>query len=204
MTDCDCRPDLDPGIERKTLMMLLLINAVMFLFECGAGLIAESTALLADSLDMLADATVYAIAFYAVGRATQVKIKAARVSSFFQLLLGLGLLVEIVRRFAWGSEPVSLVMIVVGMLALVANVFCLVLIARHRQGAIHMRASWIFSRNDVIANVGVILAGIIVYLTETHWPDLIIGIIIAIVILRGAWQIQVEAKAETSILKNKT
>ena len=204
MTDCGCDSDLDPRAEKKTLMTLLIINGIMFLFEFAAGLFAESTALLADSLDMLADATVYAIALYAVGRTTHVKIKAAKLSGLFQLLLGSGLLIEILRRAIWGSEPVSLLMITIGFMALIANVICLLLIAKHRQGEIHMRASWIFSRNDVIANIGVIAGGVIVYISESHWPDLIIGTVIAVIILRGAWQIHTEAISEMSTLSNQS
>jgi len=202
MSDCDCDPGLNPQTEKNTLMALLAINGVMFLFEFVAGMLAESVALLADSMDMLADATVYGIALYAVGRAAHIKINAARLSGLFQFLLGTGLLIEITRRSIWGSEPVSLLMIGVGFLALIANVICLLLIAKHRQGEIHMRASWIFSRNDVIANIGVILGGVIVYFTASHWPDLIIGTFIAIIILRGAWQIRVDANSELASLEN--
>ena len=202
MTDCDCGTELDPRSQKSTLLILLAINGVMFLVEFTTGLIADSSALLADSLDMLADATVYAIALYAVGRTSRMKINAAKLSGLFQFLLGSGLLIEIIRRVVYGSEPVSLLMIVVGFFALVANVVCLILIAKHRQGEIHMRASWIFSRNDVIANCGVILGGIIVYFTTSHWPDLIIGAVIAIIILRGAWQIHTEAVSEILALEN--
>ncbi len=201
MTDCDCHVDLDPRTEKKTLMTLLIINGVMFLFEFTAGLFADSSALLADSLDMFADATVYAIALYAVGRTVYVKINAARLSGLFQLVLGSGLLIEILRRVILGSEPVSLMMIVIGFLALIANIICLRMIAKHKQGEIHMRASWIFSRNDVIANTGVIAGGFIIYLTGSHWPDLIIGAVIAVIILHGAWQIFAEANSEESTVK---
>jgi cation diffusion facilitator family transporter len=198
MSDCDCQTGLDPRTEKKTLMILLSINGVMFLFEFVVGLFAQSTALIADSLDMFADATVYAIALYAVGREAKVKINAAKLSGIFQFILGSGLLIEILRRVILGSEPISLLMIIAGFVALIANVICLALIAKHRQSEIHMRASWIFSRNDVIANVGVILGGIIVYYSASHWPDLIIGTVIAIIILRGAWQIHSEAVLEMS------
>jgi cation diffusion facilitator family transporter len=203
MSDCDCDVDLNPRSEKNTLVTLLTINGVMFLFEFVAGLFADSSALLADSLDMLADATVYAIALYAVGRSLSVKVKAAMLSGLFQLTLGIGLLIEIIRRVIWGSEPVSMTMIVVGILALIANVVCLVLIAKHRRGEIHMRASWIFSRNDVIANTGVIIGGTIVYITESRWPDLIIGTVIAIIVLFGAWQIFREAHSEMKIYKKR-
>lgn len=199
MSDCDCDVDLDPRSEKNTLVTLLTINAVMFLLEFVAGLFADSSALLADSLDMLADATVYAIALFAVGRSLSMKVKAAMLSGLFQLTLGVGLLIEILRRVIWGSEPVSMMMIVVGVLALIANVVCLILIAKHRRGEIHMRASWIFSRNDVIANTGVIIGGTIIYMTESRWPDLIIGTVIVVIVLFGAWQIFRETQSEMKV-----
>ena len=199
MTDCDCGTELDPRSEKSTLLILLAINGVMFLVEFTTGLFADSSALLADSLDMLADATVYAIALYAVGRSMSAKVKAAMLSGIFQLTLGVGLLVEILRRVIWGSEPVSMMMIVIGILALIANVVCLILIAKHRRGEIHMRASWIFSRNDVIANIGVIIGGTIIYMTESRWPDLIIGTVITVIVLFGAWQIFREAQSEMKV-----
>ena len=199
MTDCDCGTELDPRSEKSTLLILLAINGVMFLVEFTTGLFADSSALLADSLDMLADATVYAIALYAVGRSMSAKVKAAMLSGIFQLTLGVGLLVEILRRVIWGSEPVSMMMIVIGILALIANVVCLILIAKHRRGEIHMRASWIFSRNDVIANIGVIIGGTIIYMTESLWPDLIIGTVITVIVLFGAWQIFREAQSEMKV-----
>jgi cation diffusion facilitator family transporter len=204
MTDCDCEANLDPRSEKNTLLTLLAINGVMFLIEFTAGFFADSSALLADSLDMLADATVYAIALYAVGRTSRAKINAAKLSGLFQLILGSGLLIEILRRVIYGSEPVSLLIIVVGFLALIANVICLRLIAKHRHGEIHMRASWIFSRNDVIANIGVIFGGIVIYFTESYWPDLFIGMVIAIIVLRGAWKIHIEAVSEMLTVKDKT
>lgn len=109
---------------------------------------------------MLADATVYGIGLYAVGRATSIKLRAASISGIFQIVLALGVMAEIVRRLIWGSEPEALFMIGVSIVALIANVVCLALISKHRDGEVHMRASWIFSKNDVIANSGVILAGV--------------------------------------------
>jgi len=100
-------------------------------------------------------------------------------------MLALGVLADVTRRFMLGSEPESIWMMGFGLLALLANVWCLLLIAKHRHGEIHMRASWIFSKNDVIANVGVILGGFLVYLFNSHLPDLLIGFAIALIVIRG-------------------
>ena len=168
----------------------------MFVAEMVAGIIGDSTALIADSLDMFADASVYALSLYAVGRSMSLKARAALASGVMQILLGMFVLFEVARRFVFESKPEPAYMIWVGLAALVANIICLRLIARHKQGGVHMRASWIFSRNDVIANIGVILAGILVTYSGSHYPDLIIGQIIALIVVWGGLRIIQEAKAE--------
>ena len=182
--------DQPPTIDESQVLRLLLgINASMFAIEIIAGWIAQSTGLIADSIDMFADAAVYGLSLYAVGKTKRLKQKAARFSGYFQMILALGAMGEVVRRFLVGSEPEGSLMIGMAALALVANVTCLVLLAKHRTGEVHMRASWIFSTNDVIANVGVLIAGVLVSLTSSPWPDLIIGSIIAIVVLNGPFRI---------------
>ncbi|VAW79488.1 Cobalt-zinc-cadmium resistance protein CzcD [hydrothermal vent metagenome] len=143
---------------------------------------------------LLADASVYAIGLYAVGKSLIVKAKAAHLSGIFQIVLGLGVLLDIFHRFIVGSEPEPLLMIGVGLVALTANSICLVLIYKHRQEEVHMRASWIFSKNDVIANLGVISGGLLVAWLDSPWPDLIIGLVIAGIVIRGGVQIMREAK----------
>lgn len=188
MTACDCS-ETAKGLERRTLLILLAINAAMFVAEVVVGWLADSTALLADSLDMLADATVYGIALYAVRGSTGTQRTAARVSGVLQIVLGLGVLLEVARRTLYGSEPTSLLMVGAGSVALAANLVCLRLIAAHRHGGEHMRASWIFSKNDVIANTGVVLAGVLVWLLESRAPDLVVGTIVGFVVVRGGVQI---------------
>lgn len=175
--------------EARTLRLLLAINGVMFLLEIVLGLVAQSTGLIADSLDMFADAAVYGLALYAVGRAASMKLKAAHFAGWLQLALALGALAEVARRFVFGSEPESGLMLGVGLLALVANVGCLVLIARKRDRGAHMKASYIFSANDVVANLGVIAAGLLVAWTGSAYPDLGIGMVIGLVVLNGARRI---------------
>lgn len=176
-------------LESKTLRILLIINFGMFLFEIVFGFFSESTGLIADSLDMLADSLVYGISLYAVGKASHIKNKAAFSSGVFQLVLALGLIAEVARRTVFGSEPISSYMILISSVALIANVSCLFLIYRHKDSGVHMKASWIFSANDVIANMGVLIAGLFVAFTGSRYPDLIIGVIIALVVFRGALQI---------------
>jgi cation diffusion facilitator family transporter len=195
MTACGCELDNTARLERKTLWALMAINASMFIVEAIAGWWAESTALIADSLDMFADASVYGLALYAVARSPRLQANAASASGILQIALGIGVLVEVVRRYLYGSEPVSALMIGIGAVALIANIVCLMLLAKHRQGGVHMRASWIFSTNDVIANIGVIISGGLVMYLGSRFPDLIIGAIISVVVLRGGFQILREAKA---------
>ena len=175
--------------EAGVLRVLLAINAVMFVVELVAGWSAESTGLIADSLDMLADAVVYGLALYAVGQAAHVKARAAHLSGVFQGLLAVGVFADVLRRFATGSAPEPPTMISVSTLALVANVSCLFLLAKHRDGEAHMRASWIFSTNDVLANLGVIAAGALVAWTGSPLPDLVVGTAIAALVLVGAFRI---------------
>jgi len=196
MADCSCGETA--ALERRTLWILLAINGLMFIVEAILGWWAESTALLADSLDMLADASVYGISLYAVARSRHHQANAASVSGVLQIMLGLGVLFEVVRRLIYGSEPVSLMMIAVGSAALLANITCLALIAKHRDGGVHMRASWIFSTNDVVANLGVMLSGILVMYLDSRLPDLFIGTAVAVIVLRGGLRILREAQAERS------
>ena len=196
MSDCGCSVEVESRQQSRVLIVLLAINAAMFVVEVVAGILAESTGLIADSMDMLADAVVYGIGLYAVGRAVSAKIRAARVSGYFQMALALIVVLDVSRRAIFGSEPEPAYMVLVGLIALAANVACLGLIARHRDGGVHMRASWIFSKNDVIANVGVVVSGGIVYLTGTRWPDLVVGIAIAYIVFRGALAIIEDARNE--------
>ena len=201
MSGCGCEVEVKDNQQKTVLYWLLAINATMFIFEIGFGWLSESTALIADSLDMLADAIVYAIALYAVGKSIQHKANAALVSGYFQLGLGVLILLDIARRLFGESEPRSLFMIAVGLVALVANTICLLLIRKHNNDEVHMRASWIFSANDVIANLGVVVAGILVMVIEQRWPDIVIGSTISVLILRGAYRILSDAKQELAVAK---
>lgn len=186
----------DPASERRVLRRLLAINAVMFVVELGLGVVAESTGLIADSLDMLADASVYGISLYAVGRAVSAQQRAARSAGWLQLLLALGVLAEAGRRAWTGSEPVEWMMIGVAAVALAANVACIALLAKHREGGVHLRASWIFTATDALANLGVILAAMLVAATGSPIPDLVIGAIVGLLVLHSAVRILRLPRAE--------
>lgn len=168
--------------ESGTLRWLLGINALLFVVEMTAGLIGES-------LDNFSDAAVYGLALYAVGHSVKMQVRAAHLAGVLQLILAVGVLVEVVRRFVFGSEPESLVMMAIAFVALIANTSCLLLISKHREGGAHMKASWIFSANDVVINLGGITAGALVAWTGSNYPDLIIGTITGGIVLNGARRI---------------
>lgn len=189
---CEIKPAVSAH-ERRVLIIVLLLNVAMFVAEFGAGLLSHSTALLADSLDMFADAFVYALSLFALGRPMFWRNRAALVNGGLQLLLGAGIAVEAVSRFFSGTVPHAETMGVFGVLALVVNTICFILLARFRDGEINLRATWICSRNDMLGNLGVLLAAALVVWFNAAWPDIVIGLLIAGVIIHSAYRIIREA-----------
>ena len=198
---CSCGEGLraQSAGERRVLWIVLVLNAAMFVVEGVAGWLAESTGLLADGLDMFADAAVYGVALWAVGRHVAHKTSAARLSGWLQLLLGLGVLMDVLRRMVFGSSPEPQVIGVVGLFALAVNIAALLLLQKHRGGEIHMRASWIFTKNDVIANLAVLAAGGLVALTGSRLPDLIVGLGIAALVVSGGLAILRESASSKGV-----
>ncbi len=203
-------PEIAPSVEAKTLKYLLIINFTMFLVEIFIGLYAESTGLIADGLDMLADSFVYGVSLYAVGKSVLVKNKTAFFSGVMQISLGVLCLIEVGRKFYFGSEPLSSFMIIISIIALIANVWCLALIHKHKDGEVHMKASWIFSANDVIVNTGVIVSGALVYFFKSNIPDLLIGALVSFIVIKGGVVIiklskpqQVQSREDQGCCSNK-
>jgi len=185
--------------ERRILIVVLLINAGMFLAEFSAGLVSGSTALLADSLDMLADALIYALGLFALGRASHWRTRAALTSGVFQLLLGLGVAAEAIWKTVTNGLPDAATMGLFGAIALLANTLCFLLLARFRDGDINLRATWICSRNDMIGNVGVLLAAALVTWSGSPFPDIVIGLLIAAVVIHSAWRVVTEANEQLQL-----
>lgn len=194
MSHCDCSLEIKEESQKKTLLWLLLLNVLMFFAEFIGGVFGKSTALIADSFDMFADASIYSLSLYAVGRADEKKSQIAFLIGVLQIVLGLGVLGDVIRRSLYGNEPQSFLMISLGFVALIVNIICFILITKHRQGGVHMRASWICSRNDVLANIGIIFGGILVFWTNSFLPDLLIGFLILLVVLHGGISIIKESK----------
>lgn len=181
--------------QRKALWIVLFINFTFFLVEMATGIFSKSMGLVADSLDMLADAFVYGLSLLAVGAAVSRKKRVAMLCGYFQILLALLGFIEVIKRFVGIEElPDFQIMVVVSSLALVANIACLVLLQQTKSNDAHIQASIIFSSNDIIINVGVILAGFLVWGLQTGLPDLIIGSIVFLVVLRGAIRILLLSK----------
>ena len=176
--------------QSKLLWTVLFINFGFFIIEMTTGLISRSMGLVADSLDMLADAFVYGLSLWAVGSTVMRKKKVARLSGYFQLGLALLGFVEVVRRFiSFEQVPDFRMMIIVSIFALIANSICLYLLQKSKSEEAHMKATMIFTSNDIIINTGVIAAGVLVLLTNSKYPDLIIGAIVFLIVVRGAFRI---------------
>ena len=178
----------DDSRQRKVLWIVLAINFGFFIIEMTTGLISRSMGLVADSLDMLADALVYGMSLMVVGAAVAKKKRVALWSGILQMILALLGLSEVIRRFL-EVMPEFQAMIGISLLALAANSVCLWLLQRTQSKDAHMKASIIFSANDVIINIGVIVAGLLVWWLGSNLPDLIVGIIIFLIVIRGAVRI---------------
>ena len=176
--------------ERRVLFQVLGINFFFFALEMLTGFIAESMGLVADSLDMLADSIVYWLSLFAVGGTLARKKHIAGAAGYFQLMLALLGFAEVLRRFlGYGDMPDFQMMIVISLLALAGNATSLYLLQKSKSKEAHMQASMIFTSTDVIVNIGVIVAGIMVYFTKSKLPDLLIGAIVLILVLNGAYRI---------------
>jgi Co/Zn/Cd efflux system component len=180
----------DEKKQRSLLWTVLVINFIFFILEILTGLISKSMGLVADSLDMLADSSVYALSLFAVGGSIIRKKKIAKLAGYFQITLAIIGFTEVIRRFIGLEQmPNFKTMIVISILALIANGICLILLQKSKSNEAHMKASMIFTSNDVIINLGVILAGSLVYILNSSYPDLIIGTVVFILVIGGALRI---------------
>jgi Co/Zn/Cd efflux system component len=187
----EIEPELDAhdAAERRTLVRVLAINATQALVAGGVGIAAQSTGLLGAALDNLGDAAVYAVSLYAVGRTVVAKARVARLSGVLLILSAVALLAEVIRRFVTGSDPVGLAMILAALANAATNVWALRLLRSHRHAGVHLEASWIFTTNDMLANLGVAVSGVAVMLLRSNLPDLVIGLLVFGIVAKGAWEI---------------
>jgi len=165
--------------QGSTLKTVLAINAVMFIFELSAGLIAGSTALLSDSLDNLGDALTYGLSLYALSKGAASKAKVALFKGGLILLAALFVLAQVGYRALYGATPLFEAMGVVSVLALIGNSACLALLWKHRTADVNMSSVWECSRNDIAGNIAVFVASAAVWLTDSRWPDLLVGLLLS-------------------------
>jgi cation diffusion facilitator family transporter len=204
---CETKAEELHGQRRKhknILVVILLINAVLFLVEGAAGLLAHSTALLADSLDMLGDSLVYAFSLYVLSRSTEWKAKAALLKGIIMALFGIGVLAEVVYKISTAAVPTAETMGIIGALVLLGNGFCFLLLFRHRSDDLNMRSTWLCSRNDIIANLSVLVAAIGVKAFDASWPDIVVGVAIAALFLKSAFTVLRESFLELRILRSQS
>jgi Co/Zn/Cd efflux system component len=200
MADCcdDKACALDALRERQagTLKVVLAINIVMFVVEAAGGILASSTALLSDSLDNFGDAVTYALSLYAVAQGARVKAKVALVKGALILLAAIAVIVQVAWRAAHPATPVFEAMGGLSLLALAANGTCLALLWKHRQEDVNMSSVVECSRNDIASNLAVLAAAGGVWLAGAAWPDLVVGVALAILLLRSAVRVIGNARRE--------
>lgn len=192
------------GKQKTVLTLVLVINALLFVIEAVAGFLANSTALLADSLDMLGDSLVYGFSLYVLWRSAEWKATAALLKGAIMALFGIAVLMEAVYKLIAGVVPVAEVMGFIGLLVLLGNGVCFFLLFRHRSDDINMRSTWLCSRNDIVANVSVILAALGVKLFNSTWPDFVVGAAIALLFLKSAFTVLQGAVGELRTLKSQS
>lgn len=183
-----------PSRERRALRVALALNIVLAAGLFVAGVVGDSSGLIANALDNASDAGVYMIALFASARGLLWKVRAARVSGVMLLVLSATVIADVVRRFVAGAEPVSLIMIVMTVAAVTINAASLRVLRRLDREQVHVRATWTFSVNDFLSNAGVLLAAILVAVVNQPWPDLVAGLAIAALAGKGGIEILIDAR----------
>jgi cation diffusion facilitator family transporter len=182
--------------QKTILTLVLVINATLFIVEAMAGLLAHSTALLGDSLDMLGDSLVYGFSLYVLWRNAKWKARAAAFKGTVMALFGSGVMVEVLRKILTGDVPEAETMGIIGLIVLLGNGLCFLLLYRHRSDDLNMRSTWLCSRNDIVANVAVLGAAAAVKIFDSAWPDILVGGAIAALFLKTALAVLRESFAE--------
>lgn len=175
--------------QRRTLLVVLILNGLLFLGLGAGGILADSSALLANAVDNGADSVVYLISFLAVGRALTWKRGAARLSGILLLLFAVGVLIDVGRRWWVGAEPVGWTMMGLALVAAIVNLICLMLLKRVTSDDVNMDAAETFSLNDFAANGGILVAGGLVLWLDQAWPDLVVGLLVAALAIKGGVEI---------------
>ena len=196
MDSCCSTEAVQNADRRRVLWLVLGINATMFVVEMIAGYLAGSVALQADSLDMLGDTLVYGFSLAAVTRGSMWKGRTAMLKAAIMFGFAAVILVQVVAKLITQTVPTAEVVGAIALLALAANLVCLSLLYRHRSDDINMRSTWVCSRNDIVANVSVIVSAAAVAATASIWPDVIVSLAIVALFVRSAAGVWKEARGE--------
>ena len=188
--------------ERRTLWIVLLLNAAIAAGFFVTGLLGDSSALIANGVDNLSDTAVYALSLVALTHGKTWKMRAATASGVMLLIFAGGILLDVGRRYLQGSEPIGPTMMVMSTVAGVVNYICLRLLQRLKDPDVNLRAATTFSFNDFISNGGIIVAGLLVMWLGSNWPDLVVGLATALIAIKGGIEILRDARAETKTDKD--
>lgn len=180
--------------DRRVLLLVLALNVLLVVGLAIAGIIGDSSGLIANALDNASDSVVYAISVFALGRGARWKVGAARVSGVLLLLFAGGVLFDAWRRYTTGAEPVGPMMIGLGVVSAAINLLCVRLLRGVTTDDVNIRAATTFSANDAVSNVGIVVAGILVAWTGGMWPDLVVGVAVALVAVWGGIEILRDAR----------
>jgi cation diffusion facilitator family transporter len=183
--------------ERRTLWIVLLLNAAIAAGFFATGLIGDSSALIANGVDNLSDTAVYGLSLVALSHGRMWKTRAAMASGVMLLIFAGGILIDVGRRYVQGSDPIGPTMMVMSAVAGVVNYICLRLLQKLKQPDVNLRAATTFSFNDFISNGGILIAGALVLWLGTNWPDLLVGLATALIAIKGGIEILRDARAET-------
>ena len=175
--------------QKRTLIVVLIINALMFAIIIVASWLAGSSALFADAFDNLGDAITYAVSLYAVSRSNSVKAKVALFKGGLIFLGGFLVLGQVVYKLMHPAVPLFELMGLFSLIGLSANVLCLLLLNKHRHEDVNMSSVWACSRNDIVANLSVFVTAGLVWITQSGWPDLLVATLLAIYLLRSGFEV---------------
>lgn len=201
MTEATLKPS--SAVARRTLWIVLALNLVLTAGFAVAGIIGDSSALLANALDSASDSLVFAISLAALGRSGAWKRGAARVSGITLLLFAAGIIADAVRRYFMGSEPLGPTIMIMGAIGAAMNALCLWLLVRLRHKDVNLRAATTFSFNDFASNGGIFVAGGLVMWTGANWPDLLVGAAVAAIAVKGGIDILRDAHADAKTKKKR-
>ena len=182
--------------QSKVLWIILVINAVMFVVEFSGGIKAASLSLTGDSLDMLGDALVYGCSLYVIQKGKKAQARSAILKGGIMFLTAIAVFARATYQLFAQTVPTVALMSEIGVLALVANLICFLLLIRHRNDNINMSSVWLCSRNDIIANTSVLLTAGLVFLTGSFLPDFILGLLLTVVFVQSAGKVLQKARAE--------